>query len=109
METGISLLDFAQQLRRKNADVQDIYFTLLDAAGVSPTLVLNRNAKAKESNLSPFYQKYEHQKMQSLYTQGGAANDSVRNLLKTSNLPVSKVRKYLHSKLPYTKSTFSTR
>ena len=26
-ETGIFLLDFAQQLRRKNADVPDIYFT----------------------------------------------------------------------------------
>ena len=47
-ETGIFLLDFAQQLRRKNADIPDIYFTLLDAAGVSPTLILNHNAKAKE-------------------------------------------------------------
>ena len=26
VETGISLLDFAQQLRRKNADIPDIYF-----------------------------------------------------------------------------------
>ena len=49
VETGISLLDFAQQLRRKNAEVPDIYFTLLDAASVSPTLILNQNAKAKES------------------------------------------------------------
>ena len=48
VETGISLLDFAQQLRRKNAEVPDIYFTLLDAAGISPTLILNQNAKAKE-------------------------------------------------------------
>ena len=47
-ETGIFLLDFAQQLRRKNADVPDIYFTLLDAADISPTLILNQNAKAKE-------------------------------------------------------------
>ena len=29
VETGISLLDLAQQLRRKNADIPDIYFTLL--------------------------------------------------------------------------------
>ena len=29
VETGIFLSDFAQQLRRKNADVPDIYFTLL--------------------------------------------------------------------------------
>ena len=48
VETGISLLDFAQQLRRKNAEVPDIYFTLLDAAGILPTPILNQNAKAKE-------------------------------------------------------------
>ena len=48
VETGNFLSDFAQQLRRKNADVPDIYFTLLDAAGISPTLILNQNAKAKE-------------------------------------------------------------
>ena len=48
VETGIFLSNFAQQLRRKNADVPDIYFTLLDAAGISPTLILNQNAKAKD-------------------------------------------------------------
>ena len=48
VKTGIILWDFAQQLRRKNADVPYIYFTLLDAAGISPTLILNQNAKAKE-------------------------------------------------------------
>ena len=48
VETGIFLLDFAQQLRRKNADIPDIYFTLLDAAGTSPTLILNQNAEDKE-------------------------------------------------------------
>ena len=46
--TGIFLSDFAQQLRRKNADVPDVYFTSLDAAGITPTLFLNQNAKAKE-------------------------------------------------------------
>ena len=48
VETGIFLSDFAEQLRRKNADVPDIYFTSLDAAGISPTLFLNQNAKARE-------------------------------------------------------------
>ena len=48
VETGIFLSGFVQQLRRKNADVPDIYFTLLDAASLSPTLLLNQNAKAKE-------------------------------------------------------------
>ena len=47
-ETGIFLLDFAQLLGLENADVLDIYFTLLDAAGISPTLILNQNDKAKE-------------------------------------------------------------
>ena len=48
VETGIFLMDFAQQLRRNNADVPDISFTLLDAAGISPTLILNQIAKVKE-------------------------------------------------------------
>ena len=48
VETEVLLSNFAQQLRRMNADVPVIYSTLLDAAGVSLTLVLNQNAKAKE-------------------------------------------------------------
>ena len=48
VETGIFLSDFAQQLRRKNADVPAIYFALFDAAGISPTSILNQNATAKE-------------------------------------------------------------
>ena len=48
VENGIFLSVFAQQLLRKNADVPDIYFTLLDVAGISPTLILNQNAKTKE-------------------------------------------------------------
>lgn len=47
-DTGVSLTDFAQTLRRKNAEVPDIYFTLLDAAAIAPSLVLNQNAKEKE-------------------------------------------------------------
>ena len=41
VETGILLSDSAQQLCCKNAEVPDIYFTLLDAAGISPFLFLN--------------------------------------------------------------------
>ena len=48
VETGTFLSDFVQQLRRRNADVPDIYLTLLDVAGISPTLILKQNAKAKE-------------------------------------------------------------
>ena len=53
VETGIFLSDFVQQLRGKNADVPNIYFTLLDA-GITPTLILNQNAQAKERKLDPF-------------------------------------------------------
>ena len=52
--------------------------------------------------------KSERQQLQRLYTQGGAAYGSVRNLVKTSNLSVSKVRQSLHSKPSYTKSTLAT-
>ena len=46
VETGMLLSDFAQQLRRKNADITT--FTLVDYAGRSLTLVLNHNSKTKE-------------------------------------------------------------
>ena len=53
--------------------------------------------------------KSEHQKLQRLHTQGDAAYGSVRNLVKASNLSVSKVRQFLHSKHSYTKFTLATR
>ena len=53
--------------------------------------------------------KSERQKLQRRYTQGGAAYGSVRNLVTASNLPVSKVRQFLHSKPSYTKLTLATR
>ena len=55
------------------------------------------------------FSKYEHQKLQRLYTQGAAAYGSVRNLAKTSRLPVSKVRQILHSKDSYAKFILATR
>ena len=48
IDTGVLISDSTQHMRRKNADVPDIYFTLLDAAGISPSLVFNKNAKAKD-------------------------------------------------------------
>ena len=48
VDTGVLISDFTQHLRRKNAAIPDIYFTLLDAAGISPSLVFNQNAKAKD-------------------------------------------------------------
>ena len=47
LDTGVLISDFTLHLRRKNADISDIYFTLLDAAGISYALVFNQNARAK--------------------------------------------------------------
>ena len=44
----VFLADLAQQLHRKTTNVLDIYVALRDSAGISPTLVLNQNARAKE-------------------------------------------------------------
>ena len=52
--------------------------------------------------------KSERQKLQTLYTQGGAVYGPMGNLVKTSNLSVSKVRQFLHSKPSYTKYTVAT-
>ena len=97
VEAEILLSDFAQQLRRRNADVPDIYLTLLDAAGLSRTLNKNQNAKAKQRG-SWCLSKYERQKQQGLQTQGGADCSSMRNLVKTSTLTVPIVRNFSHSK-----------
>ena len=47
METGALLTDFVQQLRCENTDIPDIYFSLLGAAGISPSLVLKKMPKPK--------------------------------------------------------------
>ena len=49
LKLGIFLSDFAQQLRRKNANLSDIYSTLHDAADISTTLFLTQNAETRES------------------------------------------------------------
>ena len=110
VETRIFLSDFVQQLRRKNAEVPDIYFTLLY---LTPPVYLRlwfwiRMPKLKREEAGSL-SKSERQKLQRLYTQGGAVYGSVRNLVKASNLPVSKVRQFLHSKPSYTKFTLATR
>ena len=50
---------------RENADFPDIRFTLIEAAGMSPTLVLNQTAKA-EKNEAGSLSKYDCQKLQRL-------------------------------------------
>ena len=48
VDSGVLISDFTLHLLRKNSDVPDIYFILLDAARISTSLVLNQNAKAKD-------------------------------------------------------------
>ena len=48
VDTGVLISDFTQHLRRKNQNVPDTYFTLLDAAGISTSLVFNQKVKAKD-------------------------------------------------------------
>ena len=50
-DTGVPLTDFPQTLNRKNAEVPYNYFTLLDAADITPSLVWNKNANEKEREL----------------------------------------------------------
>ena len=47
VDIAVLISNFTLLFRRKNVDVPDIYFTLLDTAGISPSLVFNQNAKAK--------------------------------------------------------------
>ena len=48
VDTGVLISEITLHLRRRNAEVPDIYFTLLDAAGIPPSLVFNQNARAKD-------------------------------------------------------------
>ena len=63
--TGVLISDFTLNFRRKNSDVPDIYFTFLDAAGKSPSLVFNQNAKAKDREAGSL-SKYKRQKLRRL-------------------------------------------
>ena len=48
VDSGVLFSAFTLHLRRKNVDVPDSYLTLLDAAGISHSLVFNQNPKAKD-------------------------------------------------------------
>ena len=100
--------DFILHLRRKNVNVPAFYFILLDAAGISPSLVFNKNAKTKDGGRWSL-SKYECQKLQRLYTQSAAAYGCVRNLAKATMLPVSRERQFLYSKASFKKFTLAAR
>ena len=103
VETELLRTVFAHYLSRKNADVPDLYFTLPDAVGFSPTPFLNQNGKHKEEESWVSFQNLNGWKLQNLYTQGGVAYGSPRNLDKASNLPVTKMKQTLLSKHSPTK------
>ena len=48
IETGVLLKDFAQCLKRKNVPTPDNYFTLPDAASITPDIVVNSHAKSEQ-------------------------------------------------------------
>ena len=108
IETGVLLKDFAQRLKSKNVPVPDICFTLLDAASITPDIVVNSQATVKKEELGSL-SKSEQQTLQRLYTQGFAAYGSVRNLAKAAKLSPSKAREFLNSKISYTRFTQATR
>ena len=101
LDSGVLLSDFAQQLRHENAEVPDIYFTLFGAAGLSPTLVLKKKANGRERERAGSLSKFKQQKQQRLYTQRDAACGSAPTSVKTSNLPVSKLRQFLNATPSY--------
>ena len=49
---GVLLSVFAQQMHRKSSEDTDIHFTLIDAVGMSPSLVVLQNAKTKRKTKS---------------------------------------------------------
>ena len=81
-----------------------LYLTLL----VYPQLWFWIEFPKPKKEKTGFFSKLERQKLQSLYTQSGAAFGHVRNVVKTSNLPVSKVRQFSESKHSYTEITLVT-
>ena len=78
VETGTFVLDFAQQLRRKNADLPDIYFIFLTPLAFLRLWFWIKMPKLKREEVGSF-SKLDRQKPQKLYTQGGVAYGSVRN------------------------------
>ena len=47
-DTELAFADFIFALERKNVDFPDIYYTILDATGINPQNVINKDAKSKD-------------------------------------------------------------
>ena len=44
----VAFADFIFALKRRNVDFADIYYTILDATGINPQKVINKDAKSKD-------------------------------------------------------------
>ena len=73
---------------------QTSVFTLLDAANLSLTKLLNIKAKGRGTAIGEgcSFLETELQNLQRFYAQGGGAGKSLRTLVKFSNRPLSSVR-----------------
>ena len=47
-DTEVAFAEFIFALKRKNVDFPDIYYTILDATGINPQKVINKDAKNKD-------------------------------------------------------------
>ena len=108
VDNGVSTSDFTLHLGRKNVDVQDIYFTLLDAAGKSPSLVFKQNAITKGRGSWVPFKVWTSEAAKNVYAWCCCLR-FCRQLGKASRLPVSKVRQFLPSKASYTQIALATR
>ena len=108
VDTRVLISDLTLHLRRRNVDVPDIYFTLLDVAGISPPLVFNQNAKAKDRGSWVPFKVRTSEVAKTVYARCCCLRFCTK-LGKSNRLTVSKVRQFLHSKNPYTKFTLAAR
>ena len=47
-DKNVAFVDFVYALKKKNVECPDIYYTILDAIGINPHKILNKDAKSKE-------------------------------------------------------------
>ena len=47
-DTEVAFAEFIFALKRKNVDFPDIYYTILDATGINPQKIINKDAKSKD-------------------------------------------------------------
>ena len=80
-DTGVSLTDFSQYSGRRNAEVPDIYLTLIDAADIEPGLLLNQMPRNKTEE-SGFLSRYELWKLQKSDCEGDAVYGSGLDVVK---------------------------